>query len=99
MGRIVKLGIYWDGSTRYLDISPSTKADIECLESIEITYGEPYSPYSPFRKSTGQFRLSDPCTARNRVKFVWTNEKIQEWRQRLVYVSSHLVKKKFASST
>ena len=36
---------------------------------------------------------------RDRVKIVWNNEKIQEWRQHLGYVSSHLVKKKFADST
>ena len=99
MGRVVKLGISWDGSTRYLDILPPYKADIERLGSLEITSGEPYSPYSPFRKSTRQFRLSVPCPARDRVKFIWTNEKIQEWRKRLGYVISHMAKKMFASST
>ena len=27
-GRVFKLGIYWDGSTRYLDIPPPNKADV-----------------------------------------------------------------------
>ena len=62
VGRVVKLGISWYGSTRYLDISPPTKADFECLGSLEITSGEPYLPYSPFGKTTLQFRLSEPCT-------------------------------------
>ena len=34
VGRVVKLGISWDVSTRYLDISPPTKADVECLGSL-----------------------------------------------------------------
>ena len=99
MDRSDKLGISWDGSTRYLDVSPPTRADVERLSSLQITCGEIYLPYSPFGKSTRNFRLSDPCTARDRVKIVWTNEKIQEWRQRIGYVSSHLVKKKFTNST
>ena len=48
VGRIVKLAISWDGSTRYLDISPPTKVDAATLSSLEITSGEPYQPYSPF---------------------------------------------------
>ena len=99
VGHIVKLVIYWDRSTRYLNIYPPTKADVERLGYLEITSGEPYSPYSPFGKSTRQFRLSDPCPKRDRVKFVWTNEKIQEWRQCLGCVGSHMVNKTFASST
>ena len=30
-----------------------------------------------------------------RVNIVWTNEKIQEWRQRLGYINPHLIKKTF----
>ena len=37
MGRSVKLGISWDGSTRYLDVSPLTKVDVERLGSLQIT--------------------------------------------------------------
>ena len=33
------------------------------------------------------------------MKIVWTDDKIQEWRQRLGYVSPHLVKKTFENST
>ena len=33
------------------------------------------------------------------MNIVWTNEKIQEWRQRLGYVSHHLMKKTFDNST
>ena len=33
------------------------------------------------------------------MKIVWTNEKIQEWRHRLGYVSTHLVKNTFEKST
>ena len=40
--RIVKLAIAWDGSTRYLDISPPTKVDVTTLSSLEFTSGEPY---------------------------------------------------------
>ena len=34
-----------------------------------------------------------------RVTIVWTNKKIQEWRQRLGYVNPHLAKKTFDKST
>ena len=34
-----------------------------------------------------------------RLKIVWTNEKIQEWTQRLGYVRIHLFKKTFENST
>ena len=98
-GRVVKLGISWDGSTRYLDISPLTRVDVERLGSLEITYGEPYLPYSPFGENNRQFKLADPCASLDRVKYVWTHEQIQEFWQRLGYVSSHLVNKTFASST
>ena len=56
VGRSDKLGISWDGSTRYLDVSPPTRADVERLSSLQITCGETYLPYSPFGKSTRQFK-------------------------------------------
>ena len=99
MGSSIKLGISWDGSTRYLDISPPTRDDVERLGSLQLTYGEPSSPYSPFGRTTRQFKLDEPCHATGRVKIVWNNYKIQEWRQRLGDVSSHLVKKTFDNST
>ena len=34
VGRIVKLAIVWDGSTRYLDISPPAKVDVATLSSL-----------------------------------------------------------------
>ena len=77
---IIKLAIAWDGSTRYLAILPPTKVDVATLSSLEITSGEPYLPYSPFGKTTCQFRLSEPCTSLDRVKYAWTNERITEWR-------------------
>ena len=99
VGHSVKLGISWDGYTGYLYVIPPTGADVERLSYLQITCGEPYSPYSLFRKSTRPFKLNDPCPARGRVTFFWTNEKIQELRQRLGYVSPHLVKKTFDNST
>ena len=48
LGTFVKLVILWDGSIRYLDFSPPTRADVERLSSLQITCGEPYSPYIPF---------------------------------------------------
>ena len=33
------------------------------------------------------------------MKYVWNHEQIKEWRKRLGYISSHLVKKTFVSST
>ena len=60
-----------------------TREDVERLGYLQLAYGEPYSPYSPFGITTRQFKLNDSCPARGRVKIVWTNEKIQEWRQRL----------------
>ena len=77
VGRSVKLVVSWDGSIRYLDVSPPTRADVERLSSLQITCGEPYSRYIPFGKSTRQFRLNDPCTERGRLNIVWNNEKIQ----------------------
>ena len=99
MGRPIKLGISWDGSTRYLDVSPPTRADIERLGSLQLTCAEPYSPYISFRKPTRQFKLDEPFPATGWVKIVWTNEKIHECSQRLGYVSPHLVKKTFENST
>ena len=77
VGRFVKLVISWDSSTRYLDVSPPTRADVERLSSLQITCGEPYSPYSPFGKSTRQFKFNDPCPAMGRLNIVLNNEKIQ----------------------
>ena len=70
MGRSVNLGISWGGSTRYLDVIPPTRSDFERIGSLQITCGEPYLLYSPFRKSTRQFKLYDPFPARGRVKIV-----------------------------
>ena len=98
VGRIVNLGISWDGSTRYLNISPPNRADVERLSSLHITTVEPYFTYSPLGKSTMQFKLNDPFPERGRVKIIWTNYKIQECRQRLGYVSSHIVNKTFENS-
>ena len=80
VGHPVKLYISWDGSTRYLNVSPPTRADVERLGSLHITCGEPYSPYGTFGKSTRQFKLDEPFPARGRVRIVWTNDKIQEFR-------------------
>ena len=74
VGILVKLGISWDGSTRYLDISPPTRADVERLSYLQITSGEPYSPYIPFVIYTRHFKLNDTCSARDILKNVWTNE-------------------------
>ena len=68
MGNIVKLGISCDGSTIYLNVIPTTRADVERLSYLQITSGETYSPYSPFGKSTRQFKLNGPCPERGRVK-------------------------------
>ena len=62
VGRIVKLSIAWDGSTRYLDILPPTKVDVATLSSLDFTSGEPYQPYSLLGKTTRHLRLSEPCT-------------------------------------
>ena len=43
--------------------------------------------------------MGDPCLGTGRVKITWTNDKIQEWRQHLGYVSAHLVKKTLEAST
>ena len=99
MGRIVKLSISWDRSTRYLDILPPTKVDVATLSSLEFTSGEPYQPYSPFGKTTRQIRLSEPRTSLDRVKYAWNNEQITEWRKRLDYIHSSLVRKTFELST
>ena len=69
--------------------------DVERLGYLQLTCGEPYSPYSPLKRTTRQFKLNIPCSATVRVKVVWNNEKIQERRQRLGNVSPRLVKKTF----
>ena len=94
-----KLGISWDVSTRYLYISPPTRKDINRLGYLQLTCGEPYSTYIHFVRSNRQFRLDEPCLVTGRLKTTWTNEKIQEWRQRLGYVSAYLVKKTFEAHT
>ena len=66
---------------------------------MQLTCGEPYSPYSPFRRTTRQFKLDEPFPSIGRVNTVWTNEKIQEWRQRLGYFIPHLINKTFDNST
>ena len=99
VGHSVKLGIYWYGSTIYLDIHPSTREDFNRLGFLHITCVEPYSPYIPFGRSTSQLKLDKPCLCTGRVKITWTNKKIQEWRQRLGYFISHLVKNTFEAST
>ena len=73
----IKLVIAWYCSTRYLDISPPTRDDVERLSSLQITCGEPYSPYSPFGKSTRQFKFNNTCPEMGRLNIVWNNEKIQ----------------------
>ena len=78
VGRVVKLAIEWDGSTRYLDVSPPTRVDVLTLNSLEFTSGEPYQPYCPFGKITRQLKLSEPCTSLDRVKYAWTDEQITE---------------------
>ena len=83
VGSSVKLDISSDGSTIYLDITPPTREDVERLGYFQITCREPYSPYSPFGRNARQFKLNEPCPATGRVKIVWTNEKIQEWRNAL----------------
>ena len=95
VGRQVKLGISWDGSTRHLDVRPPTNEDINRLGSMQITCKETYSPYSLFGTSTRKFKQDKPCLGTGRVNIVWTNEKIQEWRQRLGYVILNLVKDTF----
>ena len=97
--RVVKLAIEWYGSTRYLDVSPPTRVDFLTLNSLESTSGEPYQPYCPFGKITRQLKLSGLCTPLDRVKYVWTNEQITEWRKRLGFISSNMVKNTFESST
>ena len=37
VGRSVKLGISWDGSTRYLDVTPPTREDVERLGYLQFT--------------------------------------------------------------
>ena len=69
--------------------SPLTREDFNSLGSLQITCRELYSPYIPFGRTTRQFKLNDPCPATGRVKIVSTNEKIQEWRHSLGYVSPH----------
>jgi len=98
-GRVVNLAIDWDGSTRYLNVRPPTRAEVSSLRSLEFTSGDPYLPYSPSGRISRQLKLMDPCTTLNRVKYIWTDKQITEWCQRLGYISPHLVKKTFESST
>ena len=37
VGRSVKLGISWDGSTRYLDVTPPTREDVARLGYLQFT--------------------------------------------------------------
>ena len=83
VGRLVNLAIEWDGSTRYLNVTPPTRVYVSSLSSLEFTSGEPYQPYSPFEKITGQLKLSEACTSLSRVKYAWTDEQITVWCQRL----------------
>ena len=99
MGRVVHLSIEWDGSTRYLNVRPPTRAEVSSLRSLEFTSGYPHLPYSPLGRISRQLKTSDPCTSLSRVKYVWADKQITEWRQRLGYISSCLVKKTFESST
>ena len=57
-----------------------------------------YYLYSPFGRSTRQFKLDNHCLGTGKVEMTWTNEKIQEWRHRLGYVSTHFVKRNFEAS-
>ena len=93
------MGISWDGSTRYLDIHPPTREDVNGLGSLQLTCGEPYYPYSPFGRPTINFKLYYTCMGTGRVKMNRTNEKIQEWRHHLGHVSTHILKKTFEAST
>ena len=69
------------------------------MRSLEFTSVDPYLPYVPFGRISRQLKTADPCTSLSRVKYTWTDKQITEWRQRLGYISSHLVKKTFKSST
>ena len=60
MGCSVNLGISWDGFNRYLDISTSTREDVLRLGYLQLTCGEPYSPYSPFGRTNRQSKLDEP---------------------------------------
>ena len=51
VGRSVKIGISWDGSTRYLDVSPPTKDDVDRIVYLQINCGELYSPDSHFGRT------------------------------------------------
>ena len=39
VGRSVKLGISWDGSTRYFDARPPTRDNVERLDYLQLTCG------------------------------------------------------------
>ena len=78
MGSSVKLGISWDGSTRYLDVHPLTREDVKRLGSLNLTYGEMNSPYSTFGRSTRRFKLDKPCLGTGRGKANLKKKKIQE---------------------
>ena len=95
VGHQVKLVISWVGFTRYLDVSLPARKDIDRLGYLKLTCREPYSTYIPFGTSNMQFKLDKPFLGTGRVKIAWTDKKIHEWKQRLGYVSSHLVKKIF----
>ena len=57
VGSSVKLGIYWDGSTRHLDVHPPTHEYVKRLGSMYLTCREPYYTYSTFGRPTSQFKL------------------------------------------
>ena len=68
------------------------------LGYMQITCGEPYSPYSPFGRSTRKFKFNKPFLGTDRVKLIWKENKIKELRQCLGYVRAHLIKKTFEAS-
>ena len=69
VGRLANLAIEWDGSTRYLNVTPPTRVDVLSLSSLEFTSGEPYQPYSTFEKITRKLKPSEACTLLSRVKY------------------------------
>ena len=80
-------------------LDPPTRVEVSSLRSLEFTSGDPYLPYSTSGRISRQLKLTNPCTLLSRVKYIWTDKQITEWCQRLVYISPHLVKKTFESST
>ena len=77
VGNSVKLGISWDGSTRYLDIHPPTREDVNRLGSLKLTRREPYSTYITFGRSNRKFKLDETCLGKGRVNMTWNNKEIQ----------------------